>query len=248
MEDLFTTRQVQNLLKVDRITIYRMLQDGRIKGVKVGQQWRFTSREVERILAGETTLDEPILQTSNTGFPTHCVQTIQDLFSAVSQIGSMVVDMQGEPLTEISSPCALCSLVQTSPAGMLACKASWQSFVRQSTTGAKFFTCHAGLQNIGAPIYEKGQQLGLFLSGQFYWEPPEAREEAGRIRRLSASYQIPFEDLQQAARSVPVIAREQHGRAEEWPISAARAIQSILQERTSFIDRLQQIANLTQIV
>jgi excisionase family DNA binding protein len=36
-----TTRQVQNILQVDRITIYRMLQDGRLKGVKIGQQWRF---------------------------------------------------------------------------------------------------------------------------------------------------------------------------------------------------------------
>ena len=34
MTDLLTTRQVQDILKVDRITIYRMLQDGRLKGVK----------------------------------------------------------------------------------------------------------------------------------------------------------------------------------------------------------------------
>ena len=41
MDVLLTTREVLDMLKVDRITIYRMLQDGRIKGVKIGQQWRF---------------------------------------------------------------------------------------------------------------------------------------------------------------------------------------------------------------
>jgi excisionase family DNA binding protein len=248
MDDLLTTRQVQSVLKVDRITIYRMLQDGRIKGVKVGQQWRFSRREVERILSGEAALETPVIQATNSGFPTHCVQTIQDLFSAVSQIGSMVIDMQGEPLTQISNPCALCQLIQSSPSGLQACRASWQSFIQESTEGSKFFTCHAGVQNVGAPIFDKSQQIGLFLAGQFYWEAPDPREEAGRIRRLAAAYGLPLEELQQAARTVPVIAHEDQARAEAWPAAAARAIQSILHERISFMERLQQIANLTQIV
>ena len=49
-DTLLTTRQVQELLRVDRITVYRMLNDGRLKGVKIGQQWRFPAREVERLL------------------------------------------------------------------------------------------------------------------------------------------------------------------------------------------------------
>lgn len=47
MDDLLTTRQLQDLLRVDRITIYRMLNDGRLRGFKVGGQWRFSPREVE---------------------------------------------------------------------------------------------------------------------------------------------------------------------------------------------------------
>ena len=52
MDDLLSTRQVLNILKVDRITIYRMLQDGRLQGVKIGQQWRFTRSAVERLIGG----------------------------------------------------------------------------------------------------------------------------------------------------------------------------------------------------
>ena len=40
----------------------------------------------------------------------------------------------------------------------------------------------------------------------------------------------------------------QHARVEAWPFTAARAVQSILHERLGFMERLQQIANLTQIV
>ena len=38
MPNLLTAKEVQELLSVDRTTIYRMLKDGRLKGVKVGNQ------------------------------------------------------------------------------------------------------------------------------------------------------------------------------------------------------------------
>ena len=80
MTDLLTTRQVQDLLKVDRITVYRMLQDGRLKGIKIGQQWRFPRAEVERFLGvSPAATAQPAI--SDPAFPTHCVQTIQDLFA-----------------------------------------------------------------------------------------------------------------------------------------------------------------------
>jgi hypothetical protein len=46
---------------------------------------------------------------------------------------------------------------------------------------------------------------------------------------------------------VPVIAPERHAQVENWPSAAAQAVQSILQERSGFIQRLQKIADLTQI-
>ncbi len=53
MTDLLTTREVKELLKLDRTTIYRMLKQGRLSGVRVGQQWRFTRQAVEALLRGE---------------------------------------------------------------------------------------------------------------------------------------------------------------------------------------------------
>lgn len=247
MDDLLTTRQVQDLLKVDRITIYRMLNDGRIKGVKIGQQWRFTRREVERLAGLAVPASELAQSPTEAGFPIHCVQTIQDLFSEISQLGALVVDREGNPLTQISHPCAFCQALSASPSGLGACRESWQTFARHSRSGSKYFTCHAGLQYIGAPIVDKGEQAGLFLAGPFYWQAPDRREEAERVRRLASSHNLPPEALQQAAGAVPVIDPALHARVETWPFTAARAIQSILHERIGFVERLQQIANLTQI-
>lgn len=247
MTDLLTSRQVQEILKVDRITVYRMLQDGRLKGVKIGQQWRFSQRDVERLLGARPVIDDAPPPAADGSFPTHCVQTIQDLFAEVGQASALVVNMQGRPLTQPSRPQPFCALLLDTPSGSQAAQADWLRFAAESQNGGRFFTCSFGLQYTGAPVFEKDTQVALFLTGPFYWQPPNPREEQDRIRRLSAAHQIPLEALAEAARAVPVIAAEMHERVESWPRTAARAVESILNERISFLDRLQQIASLTQL-
>jgi excisionase family DNA binding protein len=247
MEELLTTRQVLELLKVDRITVYRMLQDGRLKGVKIGQQWRFPLREVQRLLGVVVPGDEPIPPDPNPNFPTHCVQAIQDLFSEVSQISALVLDTQGEPLTQVSHPGAFYQIITRTPEGMDAYRDTWRVIAQQSASGSKFFTCHAGLHYAGAPVLDEGKSIGWFLVGQFYWQAPDPHEEAERIRRLASAYHLKQDELLQAAREIRVIEPDQQARVEAWPFTAAHAVQSILHERIGFMERLQQIANLTQI-
>ena len=50
MADLMTTNQVQELLQVDRTTIYRMVEAGELPALRVGKQWRFPREDFERWL------------------------------------------------------------------------------------------------------------------------------------------------------------------------------------------------------
>lgn len=248
MDDLLTTRQVLNILKVDRITIYRMLQDGRIKGVKVGQHWRFQRGEVDRIVGGNQSAPGSVQPKIDPGsFPTHCVQTIQDLFSDVGQVSALVIDAEGVPLTEISHPCRYCQIILHILPGQAACRASWKEFAKQSSAGSQYFTCHAGIQYVSAPIVDNEKTVGYFLAGEFYWQAPHPSDETECAQRLATRLNLAVESLIQAANTIPVIETKQHARVEAWPAAAARSVQSILQERTGFIDRLQQIASLTII-
>jgi excisionase family DNA binding protein len=244
MEDLLTAREVKEILKLDRITIYRMIQDGRLHGTKVGQQWRFSRQEVER-LAGSKRPSAQSPTSAESGLPVHCIQTIQDLFSDISAIPSLYVNADGQPATQISHPCRFCQAILSSPSGRQACQASWQEYVQNSRR--TYVTCHAGLQYVGAPVTNKNEEIGLFIAGQFYLNAPDPIEESERIQRLAAEHQIPLATLQQSSAAIPVIRSEQRGALEAWPFSAARAIQSILRERTGFMNRLQQIAELTKI-
>jgi excisionase family DNA binding protein len=247
MDELLTAREVQEILKVDRITIYRMLNDGRLKGSKIGQQWRFLRHDVELLLKNEPPVEKNIPLEPNSNFPTHCIQTIQDLFSDVSQNSAMIVDAQGEPLTQVTHPCSFCQLMLQNPKGQEACRATWRAIAEQANSGAKTFTCHAGVQYAAAPIMDDGKPVGFFLTGQFHWQKPDDYKESEILQQLSSAYNLPLEQLQQAASAVPVIDARDHDRVKAWPVSAARAVESILRERIGFMERLHQISNLTKI-
>ena len=53
MSDLLTLREVVHYLRVSKETVYRLVQSGRMPGVKVGGQWRFRKGDVDRFLTPE---------------------------------------------------------------------------------------------------------------------------------------------------------------------------------------------------
>jgi excisionase family DNA binding protein len=50
---LLTARQVQNVLHIDRSTVYRMAEDGRLPAIKVGRQWRFPADRIAALIQDE---------------------------------------------------------------------------------------------------------------------------------------------------------------------------------------------------
>ncbi len=51
--EILTMAQAIEMLKTTRSTFYRWVREGKLKGTKVGRQWRFHVKDVERFLAGE---------------------------------------------------------------------------------------------------------------------------------------------------------------------------------------------------
>lgn len=243
METYYTTKQVQDLFKVDRITVYRMLQDGRLKGVKIGNQWRFPQREVERLLHG-VELAEDVQPDSV--FPIHCVQTIQNLYVSVSQFHALVIDSQGEPVTEFSKNAPFCQLMHTSPEGRAFCQSCWKQFTEEQKEKLVLHTCQAGISYYGAAIENQNKVQGIFLSGQFFDQPVTHDELTRRGQELAEECHLDAEKLLAAMQEIPTISDEQKKQLQQHPLAAAEAIESILQERSGFLDRLQQIADLTQ--
>jgi excisionase family DNA binding protein len=124
MTALLTTRDLQDLIKVDKSTIYRMAEDGRLPALKVGRQWRFPASEIDAWLAGGAlTAAAP----PGAGRP----EGLQDLADLLGQsLGAMVVvtDFGGRPLTSVANPCGLFTAVSGTRSGMHHCISAWRRY------------------------------------------------------------------------------------------------------------------------
>lgn len=251
MTDLLTTRQLQALLQIDRTTVYRMLKDGRLKGVKVGNQWRFPRQTVAALLSdlpavrGEEVESTP--RPVPTPIPYDCIQTIQNVFAEVAEVGTITIAPDGEPLTGISHSCPFCDLILGSQAGRRGCLTSWRKLAGQPEHQPQFATCHAGLQYAQARIEVNGRLQGMLLAGQFYAIPPEPAEEENRIRRLAERYGLDPAELRAAAGELPVLAARKLDRLGTWLESVAGTFAQIGRERADLLGRLQHIAEVSTL-
>ncbi len=245
METLLTTKQVQDLFKVDRITVYRMLQDGRLKGVKIGNQWRFPQREVERLLSGNP-VEIVVSEENESVFPIHCVQTIQNLFTSVSQCSALIIDQNGERVTEISQPGPVCELLMANEAGKKMYQIFWRDIASQIKGRSEIFTSQTGLSYFGSVILNQNKKQGVFMAGEFFLSESDKSVEIERLIKTARSCGIDEEKLMEAAKKVRRLSLEEQTHLSMQPQAAAMAVESILSERTAFMERLQQIANLTQ--
>ena len=247
MERLLTSRQVQEALSVDRTTIYRMLKDGRLTGLKVGAQWRFSPAEIQNLLSGSPN-DHPSPEAdAGEVLPWLCLQSAQDVFAEMAEIGSVITDSMGLPLTHMSNSCEFCNLILESRKGRSACFKSWRTLASQDGTAPEFTACHAGLQYARAPITVSGQALAFLVGGQFYAAEPDEEESKARIAALAQKYHIDPDELSSAASTIRVLDRRIVAQISTWLSRVAQTFEQISTERAEMLSRLHQIAEMSRL-
>ena len=207
-------------------------------------------REVERLLGRRLRLGPASApaapSSSDAGFPTHCIQTVQDLFSDVSQIGAVVVDWQGNPSPSQATCALFAACVQSTPEGLAACSAILASLLAnaggQSTSPAT-----PGCSTSPPQSWIRANSWVISWPGSSTGSSPTHASRPPAWARWPQDCALPAAQLQAAAAAIQVIPAGEHARVEAWPFTAARAVQSILAERMAMCHALQQIATLTQM-
>jgi excisionase family DNA binding protein len=252
VDDLLTTRQLQELLQVDRITIYRMLNDGRLPGFKVGSQWRFSRQEIEQWLQEQrislhlheaASLPEDSLDPSAHALPRSCIQAMQVVYAEALDIAAVTTDLNGIPLTDVSNSCAFCDLILASPEGRRRCGASWKAIP------GGFRTCHAGLLCASAPIHVGGERVAHVAGCQFVAQPASTQPERweASLSDLATDLDLSETDLRSAVGTVRSVPEEQLSRAYRLLLQVAETFSEIGEERLALLSRLQRIAEITNL-
>ena len=256
MDSLLTTRQLQDLLQVDRITIYRMLSDGRLQGFKVGGQWRFSRHAIEHWLRGQQVslaaagssqaADEP--GPFSESLPLGCIQAIQDIFAEAMGIGTITTALNGTPLTTISSSCEFCDLILRSEAGQQRCSKSWRAAAHAPNgTSPQVRMCHGGLNYVWGRIIVQGEFVAATHAGQFLLRPRGDDGWLEHIATLSAATGVRAKELRDALVSVPVLDPGRHKQVSRLLQRVAATFSEIGEERLSLLGRLQRIAEISNV-
>ncbi len=247
MDTLLTTRQLQDYLKVDRTTIYRMLKDGRLPGIRVGNQWRFSRESVASLISGIEPEEETSDSQPPSSLPLDCIQPIQDVFADIAQVGSLTTAPDGTPLTNMSNTCRFCSQILASESGRRACIQSWRKLTSQSETRPHFVECHAGLMYARARIEMGGKLEAMAIAGQFYVDRPTDEQQEERIQRLATLHQLDENALRESAREIPVIDHRMESLIGSWLQKIALTFEHFGRERIDLIGRLRKIAAMTDV-
>ena len=184
---LLTAQQVQTMLEVDRSTVYRMAEDGRLPAIKVGRQWRFPAD-------GIAALFDP--HRPNTPVPSRpqiTAEALSVLQISAELLGVMMVvtDMNGQPLSPVVNRCRWFAERADDPETVSACTAEWQSMADDPDCMPRFHAGVLGFECARAFVRSGAALVGMVLAGGI---APPASTTAGlyrlddgeRIRVLSA--------------------------------------------------------------
>ena len=166
---LMTAEDVQDLLGVDRSTVYRMAQDGRLSAIKVGRQWRFPTSPIRELLGNAIPSRPPDTKNNATGTlePSDGpgLQPTLDLVAELLGVMMVVTDMEGNPVTDVANPCAWFAERRDDPAVLEECVADWRAFASEQAFAPRFrlgphdFECARSLVRHGNHL------VGMVLAG-----------------------------------------------------------------------------------
>ena len=266
MTTMLTASQIQSLLHVDRSTVYRMADDGRLPAIKVGRQWRFPADQIEVWLQGQGVVQErgtargqhevsaettPNPKPTNaprdlaTILPFGCVQPLQDMLADALGIMLVITDMAGNPVTQVSNRCGLFDSLADVPMLWQLCRDHWRKMAtsldlqphwQRSDLG---LLCARGLIRVGSAL-----QGMVFMGGI----APERWPLVGADRQaLATRLGISAERLAQHLSEVFYLSAEQQAHALSLIQPTANVISHIIAERTQLLDKLNAIKQLATV-
>jgi len=198
---LLTTRQVQEIFNVDRSTIYRMAEDGRIPAVKVGRQWRFPSEQLDGLLGGTVPSPLPVAVSPadhqiplDRALPAETANALADLAADLFGVMAVVTDMAGNALTPVANPCGYFSAVYEGVYTADRCAEGWRKLGEEIDLEPRFLPSHLGFLCARSFIRLGSSLVGMVIVGGVapaQWPPAD-----DELRAVATETGVPIEAIE----------------------------------------------------
>ena len=183
-----TAGDVTRLLRIDKSTVYRMAEDGRLHGVKVGRQWRFPAEELERAFGVDVSA------------PEHA-EALTSLYAELFGVMAIVTDLDGRPLTPVANPSDYFEAISANPTAVEACTAEWRSHASDRDLQPSLRPSRFGFLCARAYIRSGFELVGMVIAGGIApddWPPSQEQ-----LEQISAATGVAADDLRAKAERLP---------------------------------------------
>ena len=253
--EMLTALDVQGMLQIDRSTVYRMADAGRLPAIKVGKQWRFPADQIQQWFQAQTkaTAVPTNSQAFLPGQPRELnellsrgwLQIIQETFANLLGVMIVVTDIDGQPINQPTNPCGLFAAVSQQAGAMSQFIESWRGLATAVDLTPSFRVGQLGLLSARSMIAIGTELKGMVIAGCIApeeWLPPP-----DEIAAIAGKYGVVPDLIRYHAKDVYVLDHEQQARALATISQIAALIAYAVDERKLLIDRLEAIASLTQL-
>jgi excisionase family DNA binding protein len=244
MADMLTAKDIQDLLQVDRSTVYRMAEAGRLPAVKVGKQWRFPGNLVEHWLQSQVAT--PPLPVQAQLYPEHdnlaellplsCVQLILDTYADALEVMMVVTDMAGNPITQVSHPCGLFKALERIADAVQKCTEHWRTLAETINLEPQFHPSHLGLLGARGLIRVGSELKGMVVVGGIAPEawPPTCFQ----IQAMATEFKVKPERISPYLSEVFFLNQAEQTRLLSFTQRIANIVAHIASERQSLRGKL----------
>jgi ligand-binding sensor protein len=171
---------------------------------------------------------------------------MQAIFSQAMDVGSIVTQLDGRPLTRTSNSCAFCDLILSTREGFERCMGSWRALAEQEGRRPQLSQCHAGLLYARGRIEVEDEFVAMVFAGQVVVDRIE-QSLAPRINALAEACGLDPAQLRQALPSVRYLEPERSELLIRLLERMGETLADIGRERLVLLRKLQHIAQVTNL-
>lgn len=189
-----TATDITDLLRIDKSTVYRMAEDGRLEGVRVGRQWRFPAEQFDALLT-------PRSNGGGAGIDLDKAQALGGLFAELFDVMVVITDLEGRPLIPVIHPNAYMGLLQRQPAVVERCTLEWREMASEPALLPTLRPSPLGFMCARTYVRSGDRLAAMIVAGGI--APEEWPPDEERLAAIADEADLPVDELAATTESVP---------------------------------------------
>jgi len=254
--ELLTTKEVEKLMQLNRVTIYRLIREENFPAVKLGGQWRFPQQQVQTWLDSHGIERQPQPTPAVTVDPNDPRQLLHSLevtsllsaFAASINLSVSVIDVEGDLVVDCpNARHPFCQYVREKNGDTCMMAQNSASHRVTDSQEAHLLRCESGLYYLRAPVRFGGRIIAFVLMGPITVSENQPHEALNALDGFASVNGIDAHMLRQHYQTVQQFSASQVQILVKLLSQVMSTMLEVVSSRLSAVKRLNDIAQLVTV-